>query len=56
MIRPGFSSGIAPPDQRLAPFCSEWFIKNEVNELLEDNLMRRLPESLLKHSFNIHFG
>jgi len=49
VIRPGFSSGIAMSEQRLAPFCSEWFIKNEANGLFEDNLICSLPESLPKH-------
>ena len=56
VIRPGFSSGIAMSEQRLAPFCSEWFIKNEVNGLFADNLICSLPEILPKHSFDLHFG
>jgi hypothetical protein len=43
-------------EQRLAPFCREWFIKNEVNGLFADNLICSLPESLPKHSFDLHFG
>ena len=56
MIRPGFNSVNETSDQRLAPFCSEFFIKNDVNGLFADNLICSLPESLPKHSFNIHFG
>jgi hypothetical protein len=33
VIRPGFNSVNETSDQRLAPFCSELFIKNEVNGL-----------------------